>query len=175
MCKILLFFLHNLSFGVLSRLDFWVLSEFELFNFVKFRFFLDLSFFFFFFTIWFFFFVLSQFEFLNFVTIWVSKFYHNLSSGISTKKIVLSQFEFWLWSQFEFCHKGEVGNAILNTKGMTILHCFSLYKCQLNVVAWYVFYEAETVRWHLYVFRILTKDIKQLCPLYLIWYFQPPP
>ena len=50
-----------------------------------------------------------------------------------------------------------------------------IYKCQMTVVAWYVCYEAETVRWHLYVFRILTKDVKQLCPLHLIWYFQPPP
>ena len=46
--------------------------------------------------------------------------------------------------------------------------------CQLTVVGWHACHEAITVRWHLYACCILSKKIQQYCPLYLIWYFQPP-
>ena len=49
-----------------------------------------------------------------------------------------------------------------------------IYRCQLTVIAWYACHEAITVRWHLYVCCILRKEVQQSCPLYLIWYFQPP-
>ena len=83
-----------------------------------------------------------------------------------------------------FCHifliaffssdKGEVGNTIINTKGKTILPFFSAWN-KYTGVNWYTCHEAITVRWQLYVYCILRKGVKQSCPLYLIWYFHPPP
>ena len=49
-----------------------------------------------------------------------------------------------------------------------------IYRCQLPVVAWYACHKGITVRLHLYACCILRKKVHQSCPLYLIWYFQPP-
>ena len=49
------------------------------------------------------------------------------------------------------------------------------YRCQVTVIASWQAYQATSVSWHLFVCCILRKDIKQSCPLYLIWHFQRPP
>ena len=51
-------------------------------------------------TIWFFW-VSSQFEFLSFITIWVFEFYHNLSFWVSSQLVFLSFITIWV---FEFHH-----------------------------------------------------------------------
>ena len=48
------------------------------------------------------------------------------------------------------------------------------YMCHLTVIALWQAYEAMTVSGHLYVRCILRKEVKQSCPLYLSWHFQPP-
>ena len=48
-------------------------------------------------------------------------------------------------------------------------------RCQVSVIASLTAYKATAVSWRLFVCCILRKELKQSCPLYLIWHFQPPP
>ena len=74
-------------------------------------------------------------------------------------------------------YKREVWNAILNTKGNAVLPLLfsmqQLYGYQLTVLDLYVCHKAIAVRWHLYVCCIVRKGVKESCPIYLIWFFQP--
>ena len=49
------------------------------------------------------------------------------------------------------------------------------YRCHLTVIASWQAYSARAASWHLYFCCIQRKDVQQSSPLYLIWYFQPPP
>ena len=49
------------------------------------------------------------------------------------------------------------------------------YRCHLTVIASWQAYSARAAHWHLYFCCIHRKEVQQSSPLYLIWYFQPPP
>ena len=49
------------------------------------------------------------------------------------------------------------------------------YRCHLTVITSWQAYQATTVSWHLDICCILRKEVKQSCPIHLLWHFQPPP
>ena len=71
--------------------------------------------------------------------------------------------------------KGEVKNAILNTKKQdwfpSFLSMQQIYRCQLTFVAWYACPKAITAFWHLYVYCIFKKIGKAVLTFVFIMIF----
>ena len=80
---------------------------------------------------------------------------------------------------FPWSPKGGGWKCHIKYKGLDFFTSFLsmqyMCRCQLTAIAWHASHEAITARWHLYVCCLLRKEVKQSSPLYLIWYFQPPP
>ena len=85
---------------------------------------------------------------------------------------------YWfLWNLEIAPSKGDVGNAILDTKDkINFSYFFSMQltiMCQLPAVAWYACHEVITFTWHLLAQCTLRKYLYQFCSMYLRWYCQP--
>ena len=82
------------------------------------------------------------------------------------------------WNIGERLFKGEGWKYHIKYIGQdSFISCLNMqqtYRCHLIVIASWQAYKATTVSRHPYICCILKKEVKQPCPLYLIWHFQPP-